>query len=93
MTSCNDLEITDAAFMGRHFGMPGQAARIVAVVVLGPEPPDHGPFGIFAAGLRIEHFPTLDDAPAGPRQAFEAIVLTGRAIAHDPAEDDAPATG
>ncbi len=66
---------------------------IVPVVVLGPEPPDHGPFGIFAAGLRIEHFPTPDDAPAGPRQAFEAIVLTGRAIAHDPAEDDAPATG
>jgi hypothetical protein len=66
---------------------------IVPVVVVGPEPPDQGPFGIFAAGLRIEHFPTPDDAPAGPRQAFEAIVLTGRAIAHDPAVGDAPATG
>jgi hypothetical protein len=66
---------------------------IVPVVVVGPEPPDQGPFGIFAAGLRIEHFPTPNDAPAGPRQAFEAIALTGRAIAHGPAEDDAPATG
>lgn len=63
---------------------------IVPVVVIGPEPPDQGPFGIFAAGLRTEHFPTPDDAPAGPRQAFEAIALTGRAIAHDPAADDAP---
>ena len=45
------------------------------------EPPDQGPFGIFAARLRIENFPTPDDAPAGLRQAFETIVLTGRAIA------------
>jgi hypothetical protein len=64
---------------------------IVPVVVVGPEPPDHGPFGVFAAGLRIEHFPK--DAPAGPRQAIEAIVLTGRAIAHGPTDGDAPATG
>jgi hypothetical protein len=64
---------------------------IVPVVVVGPEPPDQGPFGIFAAGLRIEHFPTADDALAGPRQAFQAIVLTGRAIAHH-RESDAPTT-
>jgi hypothetical protein len=66
---------------------------IVPVVVVGPEPPDQGPFGIFAAGLRMEHFPTSNDAPAGPRQAFEAIVLTGRAIAHVPVEGDVPGTG
>lgn len=65
---------------------------IVPVVMLGPEPPDRGPFGIFAAGLRIQRFPTSGEPHPGPRQAFEAVVLTGRAIAHDPADDDAPAT-
>ena len=40
------------------------------VVVVGTESPDQGPFGIFAASLRIENFPTPDDAPAEPRQAL-----------------------
>lgn len=65
------------------------------VVVVSTEPPDQGPFGIFAARLRIEHFPTPqlpDDAPAGPRRAFETIVLTGRAIARS-CENDAPGAG
>jgi hypothetical protein len=64
---------------------------IVPVVVVGPEPPDQGPFGVFAVGIRIEEFPISDDASAGPRQEFEPIVLTGRAIAHDP-QLDAPAS-
>lgn len=57
---------------------------IVPVVLVGPEPPDHGPFGVFAAGLRTEHFSTPDAASAtpGPLQAVTAIALTGRAIAH-----------
>jgi hypothetical protein len=54
---------------------------IVPIVVVGSEPPEEGPFGIFAAGLRIKHFP---GDGFGPRQELEAIALPGRAIAHHP---------
>jgi hypothetical protein len=54
---------------------------IVPIVVVGSEPPEQGPFGVFAAGLRIKHF--AGDSP-GPHGEFEAIALAGRAIAHHP---------
>jgi hypothetical protein len=54
---------------------------IVPIVVVSPEPPDKGPFGITAVGLRITHFPTQDEAHAGPRQEFEVTVLSGRVLA------------
>jgi hypothetical protein len=42
----------------------------VPVVVVGTEPPDQGPFGIFVARLRIEHFPT---PRRRPRRAASGI--------------------
>jgi hypothetical protein len=51
---------------------------LLPVVTLGPGALDLGPIYVFAAGLRIEHFP---DASSGPRQAIEAYPLPGAAIA------------
>ena len=44
----------------------------------GPKSLDKSPVYVFAAGLRIEHFP---DASSGPRQAIEAYPLPGAAMA------------
>jgi hypothetical protein len=51
---------------------------LLPVVTLGPGDLDLVPIYVFAAGLRIEHFP---DASFSPRQAIEAYPLAGAAIA------------
>jgi hypothetical protein len=51
---------------------------LLPVVALGPDSLDKGPVYVFAAGLRIEHFP---NASSGPRQAIEAYPLPGAALA------------
>ena len=66
---------------------------IVPVVVVGTESPDQGPFGIFAASLRIEELPNSRRRPRRAASGIEAIVLTGRAIAHGAAENEAPGAG
>ena len=62
-------------------GAPGRSFSfevLLPVVTFGPEALDKGPVYVFAAGLRIEHFP---DANSGPRQAIEAYPLPGAAMA------------
>ncbi len=54
---------------------------IVPVIKFGTDIPGQGPFGAFAAGLRIEHFTDPGELDHGPRQAIEAFSLSGRAIA------------
>jgi|SRR5215813_2780375 len=51
---------------------------LLPIVTLGPDALDKGPVYVFAAGLRIEHFP---GASSGPRQAIEAYLLPGAATA------------
>jgi hypothetical protein len=72
-------------------GAPGPVFSfevIVPVITVGADVPGQGPFGVFAAGLRIEHFTASGEPSPGPRQAIEAFALTGRAIAL-PEDDDA----
>jgi len=58
---------------------------VLPLVVLGSDVSEEGPFGVFAAGLRIKTFiVTTGSIPPGPQEEFEAIQLFARAIAHHP---------